>query len=194
MIDVQLHNLVLRVVTLDLKRQHPFIHLSLKRLFAREKKILGQLLCKRRATFDFPAREIVPGGANDTHRIDAHVIVEACVFNRENRVLHHRRNFVVFERDAFLERELTDDGLAVVGVNTSDQAGPVSRQGGDFAGRLRIIQLIRGDDAGQTAGRQGQQQHHGKPKAAQQVFALTWRSADDCLWGIGFQARTWMFC
>ena len=138
MIDVQLHDLVLGVVTLDLQRQHPFIHFAFERLFAGEEKILCELLCQRRSAFNFFLRQIVPRRADDAHRVDAHVIVEAHVFDGENRVLHDRRNLFVFERDAFLERELSDDCLAIIGINARHQTRPVSRQCGDFAGGRRI--------------------------------------------------------
>jgi hypothetical protein len=43
-VRVQLHDLVLGVITLNLQRENPFIHFALESLFARQKKILGELL------------------------------------------------------------------------------------------------------------------------------------------------------
>jgi hypothetical protein len=51
-IDVQLHNLVLGVVTFDLKRENPLVDLSRKRLFFREEEVLSELLRKGGSTFN----------------------------------------------------------------------------------------------------------------------------------------------
>ena len=85
------------------------------------------------------------------------MIVKAGILDRQNRVLHHRRNLFILQGDALLESELADLGLPVVGIDARDYAGPVCRQGGHFTRRLRIVELVCGDDAGQTTGSQGQQ-------------------------------------
>jgi len=81
------------------------------------------------------------------------VIIKARVLDGEDGVLHVWRNLFVLERDALLERELSDNCLAVVSINSRDYAGPIRRQGGDLRGGLGIVQLIRRDDARENAGR-----------------------------------------
>ena len=108
MVRVQLHDLVLGVIAFDLQRHYPLVYLARVRLFAREKQVLRKLLCQCRPTFNFVGSEILPGCAGDADRIDADVIVEAHIFDGQDRVLHHRRNLVVLERDALLQGELAN--------------------------------------------------------------------------------------
>ena len=107
------------------------------------------------------------------------MIVKARVFDCEDRVLHVCRNLVVLERDSFFEGKLSDDRLAIIGIDARDDAGAVSCQGGDFARRLRIVELICRNNARQSTRRQGEQHDRRKPEAAQDVFALAGRRAHD---------------
>ena len=143
MVRVELHYLVLCVVTFDLHREHPFVHLALDRLdveppvfFTRDKKVLGKLLSERRSALNFVAGEVLPGGADDADWIDTHMIVKARVLDCEDRVFHHRRNLFVFKWDALLERELSDHRLSIIGINPSHDTWSVRCERGDFSGRL----------------------------------------------------------
>ena len=87
------------------------------------------------------------------------MIVEANIFNCENRVLQYWRNLFVFEWDSFLERKLTDHCFAIVSINSRHNARAISRKCSDFICRARIVQFVGGDDAGQPAGCERQQQN-----------------------------------
>ncbi len=106
------------------------------------------MLSQRRAAFDFVAGQVFPGSADDANRIDADVIIEARIVNREDRVLHIGGDFFILQRDTFFQRKLANHRLAVVRIDTRDYAGPVRCERGNFAGRLRIVELVRSDDAG----------------------------------------------
>ena len=104
-IGVQFHNLVFRVVPLDLQRQNPLIHFALERfyvfssyLFARDKQVLGKLLRKRRPSLSFFAGEILPRGADDPNRIDANVIIKAHVLDRQNRCIPRKAGRVQHQK------------------------------------------------------------------------------------------------
>ena len=122
------------------------------------------------------------------------MIVKAHVLDRQNRVFDHGRNLFELQRNALFERELTNEGLLVIRVNARDDAGPVSGKRGNFAGGLRIIELISRYDAAQSTGRQRQQNYCRKPEPAQNMFALTRRGGDDCLRCIRFQTGNRGFC
>ncbi len=193
-VRVQLHDLLLRVVTLDLKRQQPLVYLATISLLFCEKQILSKLLRQGRATFHFFRGQVFPRRAGNAHRVDADVIVKARVLDGEDRVLHYGRNLVILQRDAFLEREFADHRLAVVGVDARDDARAVGRKRGNFAGRLGIVQLIRRDNAGQAACREREQQHRRKPEAAQQMLPLARRGVDDSHWFVSFKTIEGWFC
>ena len=107
------------------------------------------------------------------------MIIEASILDGEDRVLDVCRDLVILQRDSFFEGKLSDNRFAIVGIDTRDDAGTVSCERGDFAGRLRIVELIGRNDARQSTRRQGEQNDRRKPKTAQNVFALTRRRAHD---------------
>ena len=156
-------------------------------MFFREKQVLGELLRESRTAFDFVGGEVLPGGADDADRIDADVIVKANIFDGEDRVLQHRRNLFVLERNSFLERKLADHRFAVVGINARDDAGTIGRKRRDFIRGARVVELVSGDDAGQPAGGERQQQDGRQPEPAQQVSTLFRRCIDDCGWTMYFE-------
>src|SRR5207249_11074248 len=125
--------------------------------------------------------KILPDGAHDTNWIDADVIIESCILDGEDRVLHVCRNFVVFQRNTLFERELSNDCLTIVSINTGHDAGAISCKRGYLAGCLGIVELVSGDDPGESASRQGEQDYRRKPEASQDMFALGRRGVNDCL-------------
>src|SRR5262249_44607373 len=88
-------NLLLRVIALDLNREHGFLNFPSETLFRSEEQILAQLLGERASTFNHPpGHQVFNSGARDTVKVDAPVFVEVLVFDRHNGILHELANGV----------------------------------------------------------------------------------------------------
>ena len=118
-------------------------------------KRAGELHRQRAGAFGDAMREkIPPRRARDAREIHAPVLLEMLVLGGENGVLQDRRNLLVGQQDAPLQREAADD-LAVVGVKFGDDVGTKIFQGAN----LREIARIDKQQPGQRAdGNRGQQQ------------------------------------
>src|SRR5579859_5086048 len=94
-VEVQLEDLLLREFALDREAQDPFAELAAEGLLAGEEDIAGKLLGDRRAALR-PVTGLCAHAdrAEDADRIDAGMLVEAPVLDRDHRVFHHLRDLV----------------------------------------------------------------------------------------------------
>jgi len=100
------------------------------------------------------------------------VLEEARVLDGEDGLLHVGRNLLEPERDAPLQSERADDGLAVVRVDARDDARPVGCERLDLLGCARVVETVGEDDAGQTARGDCEQEDGREPEATQEASLL----------------------
>ena len=103
-IQIELEDLILAQTALQDERHELVLHLADRATLLREERVLDELLRQRAAAAEIllPAGHVVPDGRGDADRVDADVIVEPPVLDREDRIDHVLRD--VLERDvpAFL--------------------------------------------------------------------------------------------
>ncbi len=125
---------VLRPAALELPREGCFLELPADRPLGLDVRVLDELLCDRRAALDdLLVADVGPHGPEDAAQVDAAVLVEAPVLDRDDRLLHDRRDLVGTEDGAGLvsaqhRQDLTVGGVdvavlldAVVGVGRVDR-------------------------------------------------------------------------
>ena len=93
-VQVELENLVLGEARLEHHRHEPFDHLPLRRLVRRQERVLDQLLRDGAAArqVGLVAEDVAEDGAGDADRIDAGVVVEAAILDRQDRLDHLARD------------------------------------------------------------------------------------------------------
>ncbi len=92
-VQVQLEDLRFRELRLEQQRDAGLFRLAAVRPYARQEQRACELLRERAAAFHAFARSNVPNNrAGKADRIDARMVVEAAIFDRDHRVLHERRN------------------------------------------------------------------------------------------------------
>ena len=122
LVAVEGEDLILRVIALDLNRQHGFLDLAAEAALGRQEKILAQLLRQRAAAFNEAAgHEILQPGPCDAVNIDAPVRSEILVFDGNDGVFDDLRNLVVRLDDSPFQRKRSNDP-AVVGFHFRDEA------------------------------------------------------------------------
>ena len=132
LVRIEREDLRLGETALDLDGQHRLLHLALTAAIGRQKKIARELHGQGRSALHLAAGlDVAIGRADDPPEIDAGVPVEIFVFNRNQRVAQHRREIVVADDHAALQRERSDDAAVIV-VKFGDGTGPVSFQGVDL--------------------------------------------------------------
>ena len=109
LVHVQLENLVLRQRGLDLVREQHFVDLARGGLLAREEEVARDLHGDRAGTLRGAAVQYVRHpGSQDADEVDAAMIVETIVLDREHGLLHHVRNLVDRDETAALLAEFAD--------------------------------------------------------------------------------------
>ena len=93
---------LLRPLAVELRGETRLLHLALNRLLARDVEVADELLRDRRPSFDDrPSLDVGNSCSRDSFEIDAAVIEEAAVLDRDGRLAHPQRH------------ALRGDGLAV---------------------------------------------------------------------------------
>ena len=89
---------------LELPGERRLAHLARDRLLVADVGVLDELLRDRRAALDDALRaDVLPERAHDAARVDAVVLVEAAILDRDDRLAHDRRDVVdVLEEHAAL--------------------------------------------------------------------------------------------
>ncbi len=156
-VQVRGEDLVLVPALLELPRERRLLHLAADRAVVLDDRVLHELLRDRRAALhDALVRDVLPAGAKDPAEIDAVVLVEPPILDRDDRVLHQRRDLVRLEQHAALVASQDgEDRLAVVRV---DVAVPLRLH--LVAGvELRDLAGERGHEAEREGGRAEQRQN-----------------------------------
>ena len=99
-VEVGVENLVFGVYTSESKGEDYFFYFARDSFVLREKRILDDLLCNRRAALsaqEIAARQVSPHGAHESERAEAGIFVEGSVFDGYRRFLDVGRN--LFERN-----------------------------------------------------------------------------------------------
>src|SRR6185295_14999928 len=109
----------LRPALLELPGEGSFLELAADRPCGRDTRVLDELLRDRRSTlYDLLAGDVRPDGASDAAQVDAVVLVEAFVLDRDDRLLHDRRDVVRADEDATLGApQGGEDGVPVVRID-----------------------------------------------------------------------------
>ena len=94
---------VLRPAPLELPGEGCLLELPADRPLGLDVRVLDELLCDRRAALDdLLVAYVGPHGPEDAAQVDAAVLVEAPVLDRDDRLLHDRRDLVGTEDGAGL--------------------------------------------------------------------------------------------
>ena len=118
LIEIKFQNLLFRILALDLQREEDLLHLALDRPILCQIGVLRELLRDRRASLcNRPARDVGIDGAQDAARVDAHVLVETIVLDRDESVLQVLRNLRELYGFAVLRRMDVGDLVAVDVIN-----------------------------------------------------------------------------
>ncbi len=107
---------VLRPALLELPGERGLANLACDRPLVADVGVLDELLRDRRAALDDTLRlDVLPEGARDAARVDAVVLVEALILDRDDRLPHDRRHVAdVLQQDAALvSAKHREDGAAV---------------------------------------------------------------------------------
>ncbi|EGF31683.1 hypothetical protein IMCC9480_3530 [Oxalobacteraceae bacterium IMCC9480] len=156
LVQVQLEDLVFRQRALDLVGQHDFIDLAGYRLVTGQEKIAGNLHRDGRCSLRRTGAKIVHDGTHQANKIDAAMLVETTVLDRQHRIFHLGRDLLDRQEITMLFPELADQHV-------------VSRKYAQRNLGLVIDQRIerrhvRPDDQERIA---KQQRHAGSPHATQ---------------------------
>ena len=124
LIAIHSKNLLLGVVTFDLKCQERLLNLSAHpAIGAVQKKSPGKLHGNgARALHDAVRDKILPGRAGHAREIHAPMLLEVLILGGQNRVLQDLWILFVSEKNSALQGEVADH-LAVVGVEFGDNIG-----------------------------------------------------------------------
>ena len=143
-VEIELEDLVLGVFALEPERQDRLLDLARGGALLGQEEVLGELLGQRRAALGDAARgQVAEDSARDADRIDAEMVVEAPVLDRDEGLGQIGRQLLDVDRAAA--------GLAAVGEERA-----VGGEDGDVRRALRHRELVDrrqlrgviGDDAG----------------------------------------------
>jgi hypothetical protein len=106
-------------VLLELPGERGLLELAADRPRARHARVLDELLRDGRAALhDAFVRDVGPDRAGDAAQVDAVVLVEALVLDRDDRLFHDRRDLVAVDEDPALgPAQRREDGVVVVRVD-----------------------------------------------------------------------------
>ena len=129
-VEVVAQDLLLRPLARDVVRQRGLAQLHEQRpLVLGGERVLDELLGDRRSALDRPlGDDVLVQRAADAAEVDAVVGVEALVLDRDDRVLHHRRDLALLQQDPLL----------VAGQAAERLAAAVDD---DRVGRRRLLEL-----------------------------------------------------
>ncbi len=128
---------VLRPLLLELPRQSCLLELALERTAALDVGVLHELLRDRRAAFDHgTVAQVLPDGARDPADVDAPVLEEPAILDRDDGLLHDVRDLLGLHDDPGLVAAEHGEHAAVRGVDVAVLVGPVAR-------RVELRQLTR---------------------------------------------------
>ena len=100
---------------LELPGERRFLELAADRARRRHARVLRD---RRAALDDALVRDVGPHRAGDAAHVDAMVLVEALVFDRDDRLLHDRRDLVGVDEDpALRSAQRREDRVVVVGID-----------------------------------------------------------------------------
>ena len=118
-VEIQLKNLVLRVATVEIDGEHRLADLSLNRRWrvGPDEHLFDELLADRApALGDVVMRVIGQRRARDTREVDAIVLVESLVLDRDGRLLDEGRHRVQRHHDAVVAMvaDVVDEGAMTI--------------------------------------------------------------------------------
>src|SRR5919197_599371 len=167
LVQVELEDAVLRVFALDARRQDQLLQFAADRLLLREKTLTRQLLRDRAAALhDAPVPQVGQRRLDDPHEIEAGMIVEALILDREDGLDQIRRDVVEADRDPLLlvdrEREL------IVGVEHRGRLPHFADALNGFAVGQTALQIDEEPDARDDGKARGRGQ--GRPNTRDQAW------------------------
>ena len=111
---------------LDLQRKDHFLQLAVvAAIGAIEEKAAGQLHRQRAGTLGFAMlHDVAKGSLHHARQVDAEMLFEVLILGANDRVAEDRRNLLVGDEDAALQRK-RPDRLAIVGVKLGDDVGTI---------------------------------------------------------------------
>jgi hypothetical protein len=173
LVHVDLEDLLLVQLALDLQRQQDLVDLAGEGLLGRQIEIARDLHRDRRCTLALARlAEVREAGAQDTDIVDAAVLVEARVFDREHGLLHDLRDLLDRREVAALFTELADEH-AVGGEDAHRQLRPVVGEAADL-GQVGVSHSERDRDHHQHRQARRSRQTE-QPKCAADDPAAPWR-------------------
>jgi hypothetical protein len=129
-VEVELENLVLRILALEPESEDRFLDLARESPLLGEEEVLGELLGEHRAALDGRARGRVAGQrAQDREGIDAEMGIEAAVLDGNEGLGHEARQIIDLHRGSA--------GVAAIG-----EKRPVLGEDGDIRRPLRHRELV----------------------------------------------------
>src|SRR3954464_61471 len=103
-VAVHREDLRFRVIALDLDREHRFLNFAPETFLRFEEEVLAELLRKSAAAFGCAAfHQISEPCARDPEDIDAPVLFEILIFDRDDGIADSWRNILRLHQDAPLE-------------------------------------------------------------------------------------------
>ena len=148
-VQVGREDLLLRPLLLELPGERRFAELAADRALVLHVRVLDELLRDRRAALhDTLVGDVGPDGTTDRPEVDPPVLEVTAVLDRDDCLLHHRRDVVVVDEDPVL-------------VPAQDCEDPLARRVVDLCVGLRLpLRLELGDlarDRGDESEREGRQ-------------------------------------
>ena len=153
---------VLRPVLLELPGQGRLAHLARDRLLVPDVRVLDELLRDRRAALDDSLlADVLPESACDAAHVDAVVLVEALILDRDDRLAHDRRDVLgADEHAALLAAQHREDAAPVLRVDDRVDVGALR-------GRIERRDLARDRANEPERERQRRRPRRGRPPTPQ---------------------------
>ena len=146
-VEVRREDAVLRPPLLELPGKRGLVELPLEGAAALDVGVLHELLGDRRAALDDGAvAQVLPDGAGDAANVDAAMLEEPSVLDRDDGLLHDVRDLLGLHDDPGLVAAEHGEHAAVRRVDVAVLVGPVAR-------RVELRQLAR--DRGHETEREG---------------------------------------
>jgi hypothetical protein len=121
---------VLRPLALELPGERGLLQLAADRSLSMCVRVLDELLRNRGAALDHGlVADVCPDGAEDAAVVDALVLPEAAVLDRDDRLFHERRDVTARDHDpALVAAQRREHCLAVGGVDVTELLRPLGRR------------------------------------------------------------------
>jgi hypothetical protein len=114
-VEVELEDLLLRVVPLYLQRQQDFAHLAPHAALRGEEQVLRQLLRQRRGPARAPAEDGGHQGGGVRRQVHAPMLAKGAVLDGDHRLLEPLRHLLLGHPDAPLDVKLVHQGAVPAG-------------------------------------------------------------------------------